>query len=883
MAKVLVRNGNGLRAGTASKYDAHNTVLSKTYGVLADLRRELADSKAAVAEREELLRSFASCADSQRAWLLLEDYFEKLSLSRKDFPSTDWWPRLLAAQGQPRLEEMAFLFLRAKRSVPTELAPYASPDRFAQAEGAVREQQLVQELESWLFPPKLAHLDTPRASLRVLCEPEPDPEEPGRYRMVVRFHLARPRGGDKVKALANILELTTRAAHEQELFAPADWDFMRWLAQTQAASARMPADALVLSDLELLHWLARWGRARRLELVCGAEPEPLEFDGQVAELTPCLENGDGDLSFTHRLTVPGGQTHSLGEVRFFSHHPPIALAGHTFYLVRNAPPPRLLAYWNDQPAVPVRKLSHRLLRHLRRSQADRGVDWEQLCISHAAAPEFIFELLDETVRLRLLARSQRDRSVWIWNGHEWQLREPRKGAEKPEILDDPRLEPTTQWLRQLDWFTPEPGLWVGDATEIFLSTLAEAWPNRPLEAQYLGNPAFHRLFLAPRQLRPRIIVKGSGIDWLAVSAEWEQEGLKLTADDVQRLQTATGRFIKLPDSGWVELDSAAVQTAHETMAELGVDGLAPLAQRIGLENAAHLDEEGLKRFGDSPQAAALRERLKDFKGIAGTALPGGLRAELRPYQKEGYDFLCHLEQLKLGGILADDMGLGKTLQTLAWLAWLKERNPKQPQAVPGHLPGLRPAQLAPRGRAVHPAVEGAGAGKRRGPAQSAQADPGARPDRNQLRPAAARPRGTAEIRLPRRDIGRGPIHQESRRAGHPIRQAGALRASPGPHRHAAREPLARFVEHRGFHPARLSGHPGTVLRDLRAARRRRRVRPAHRPAAPVGQTAPAAAAPARRSTWPKTCRNGSNSGATASSATNSATSIWPSCAAAASR
>src|SRR5512141_2716123 len=121
MARALVRNGNGLRSAQASKYDAHNTVLSKTYGALADLRRELADSKAAVTEREELLRSFAACGDSQRAWLLLEDYFEKLSLSRKDFPSTDWWPQLLAAQGTARLEEMAFLFLRAQRSLPTEL------------------------------------------------------------------------------------------------------------------------------------------------------------------------------------------------------------------------------------------------------------------------------------------------------------------------------------------------------------------------------------------------------------------------------------------------------------------------------------------------------------------------------------------------------------------------------------------------------------------------------------------------------------------------------------------------------------------------------------------------------------------------------------------
>src|SRR5204862_8316641 len=115
----------------------------KTYGVLADLRRELSDSKAAVSERQELLQSFAVCADSQRAWLLLEDYFEKLSLSRKDFPSQDWWPRLLAAQGRARLEEVAFLFLRAKRSVPTELAGYANLARFAQVKQAEQEQDYV--------------------------------------------------------------------------------------------------------------------------------------------------------------------------------------------------------------------------------------------------------------------------------------------------------------------------------------------------------------------------------------------------------------------------------------------------------------------------------------------------------------------------------------------------------------------------------------------------------------------------------------------------------------------------------------------------------------------------------------------------------------------
>src|SRR5882724_6387537 len=142
--------------------------------------------------------------------------------------------------------------------------------------------------------------------------------------------------------------------------------------------------------------------------------------------------------------------------------------------------------------------------------------------------------------------------------------------------------------------------------------------------------------------------------------EREQEGLKLTTADLQRLQTATGRFIKLPDSGWVELDSNAVQNAHEAMADLGVEGLVPVAQRIGMEQAAHLDEEGLGRFGDSAQAKALQERLSNFKGIASTPLPGSVQAEMRPYQKDGFDFLVHLTQVRLGGILADDMGLGKT-------------------------------------------------------------------------------------------------------------------------------------------------------------------------------------------------------------------------------
>ena len=49
-------------------------------------------------------------------------------------------------------------------------------------------------------------------------------------------------------------------------------------------------------------------------------------------------------------------------------------------------------------------------------------------------------------------------------------------------------------------------------------------------------------------------------------------------------------------------------------------------------------------------------------------VPAGLRATLRLYQVEGFQWLSFLYEQRLGGILADDMGLGKTVQALALLA-----------------------------------------------------------------------------------------------------------------------------------------------------------------------------------------------------------------------
>lgn len=60
-------------------------------------------------------------------------------------------------------------------------------------------------------------------------------------------------------------------------------------------------------------------------------------------------------------------------------------------------------------------------------------------------------------------------------------------------------------------------------------------------------------------------------------------------------------------------------------------------------------------------------------GCDAEALPSGLDAVLRVYQKEGVRFLAGVTEAGFGACLADDMGLGKTLQVIAWLASLRLR------------------------------------------------------------------------------------------------------------------------------------------------------------------------------------------------------------------
>ena len=83
-----------------------------------------------------------------------------------------------------------------------------------------------------------------------------------------------------------------------------------------------------------------------------------------------------------------------------------------------------------------------------------------------------------------------------------------------------------------------------------------------------------------------------------------------------------------------------------------------------------LEEEGRERYSELSKLV-LPESLPDI------GIPVGITAELRPYQRDGLNWLYYLQENKLGGCLADDMGLGKTLQTIGLLQHNKNQTPER--------------------------------------------------------------------------------------------------------------------------------------------------------------------------------------------------------------
>lgn len=81
----------------------------------------------------------------------------------------------------------------------------------------------------------------------------------------------------------------------------------------------------------------------------------------------------------------------------------------------------------------------------------------------------------------------------------------------------------------------------------------------------------------------------------------------------------------------------------------------------------------MKHVVDEEYAEVLERTKNIFENSE--PIPSGLNVQLRPYQEEGFQWMCRMDNWGAGICLADDMGLGKTIQALTFLLSRADRGP----------------------------------------------------------------------------------------------------------------------------------------------------------------------------------------------------------------
>jgi superfamily II DNA or RNA helicase len=180
----------------------------------------------------------------------------------------------------------------------------------------------------------------------------------------------------------------------------------------------------------------------------------------------------------------------------------------------------------------------------------------------------------------------------------------------------------------------------------------------------------HKTFVVTPPLEPRLRLDASTFDlWFELASPGppsRSSSQSIGAATVLQAWQDGASLVPLADGGWAPLPLSWLQRFGHRVADL----LAARAASASLPRYALLD---LARLCDDleqprpPEFASLQALLEEFQGLPEAALPEGVQAVLRPYQRHGVNWLAFVRQAGLGALLADDMGLGKTLQTLCVL------------------------------------------------------------------------------------------------------------------------------------------------------------------------------------------------------------------------
>ena len=223
--------------------------------------------------------------------------------------------------------------------------------------------------------------------------------------------------------------------------------------------------------------------------------------------------------------------------------------------------------------------------------------------------------------------------------------------------------------------------WRWRVTKHFPAKFAEWLAALPADVELNLDDELASLRGAPLRGKVRLECAPAGVDWFDLKVVLDVADTNLSATELKALLDARGGFVRVGKAGWRRLQFDLDAADDTRLAQLGLSphDFSSEPQRL---HALQLADPAATRFLPEAQVATIRRRASEIKTRVNPTMPAAVRAELRPYQIEGFHFLAYLSANSFGGVLADDMGLGKTLQTLTWLAWLQAQpGPVRPALV----------------------------------------------------------------------------------------------------------------------------------------------------------------------------------------------------------
>lgn len=130
------------------------------------------------------------------------------------------------------------------------------------------------------------------------------------------------------------------------------------------------------------------------------------------------------------------------------------------------------------------------------------------------------------------------------------------------------------------------------------------------------------------------------------------------------------KFYKLKSGEFLDLEELELKQFLKLVDSLDTDSLdnnsLEVSNNRALFIANYIEEQGIRYIKGKKKLNEIRSKFKNINKLS-FEVPKELNAELREYQKFGYNWLKTLEHLGLGGILGDEMGLGKTLQAITFI------------------------------------------------------------------------------------------------------------------------------------------------------------------------------------------------------------------------